>query len=50
MKNRVARVLKRDNFSSAEMTVITALAGSISSFISNPIWVLNTRLAIQKKQ
>ena len=46
LKNRVARVLKRDNFSSAEMTVITALAGSISSFISNPIWVLNTRLAI----
>ena len=46
LKNKVARILKRDNFTSVEMTVITALAGSISSFFSNPIWVLNTRLAI----
>lgn len=32
------------------MTIITALAGSISSIFSNPIWMINTRLAIQKKQ
>ena len=30
------------------MTAVTTLAGSISSVFSNPIWMLNTRMAIQK--
>jgi hypothetical protein len=50
LKTKVAGILKRDNFSSIEMTAITALSGSISSIFSNPIWMINTRLAIQKKQ
>lgn len=50
LKNKFALHLKRTNFSSLEMTLITALAGSMSSVFANPIWMLNTRLAIQKKE
>ena len=32
------------------MTFITAIAGSISTIFSNPIWMLNTRLAINKEK
>jgi len=46
LKNLFARRLKRDKFSNVEMTVITAIAGTISSIFSNPIWFINTRLAV----
>ena len=29
--------------------MITALAGAISSILTNPLWMINTRLAISKK-
>ena len=45
-KNMFAAYLKRSKFNNFELTVITALAGSISSIFSNPIWMLNTRLTI----
>ena len=46
LKNAFARRLKRDKFSNVEMTVITAIAGTLSSIFSNPIWFINTRLSI----
>lgn len=46
LKNKFSSILKRDKFTNLEMTIITALAGSMSSMFSNPIWMLNTRLAI----
>ena len=48
LKNQFSRLLNRATFNSKEIMVITALAGSMSSIFSNPIWMLNTRLAIQK--
>lgn len=50
LKNKFAQFLGRSSFSNREMTLITAIAGSMSSVFSNPIWMLNTRLAIQKKE
>ena len=43
-------IVKRTQFSNGEITVITALAGVMSSICSNPIWMMNTRLAIKKKE
>ena len=49
LKNKFSLYLKRSKFSNREMMVITAMAGSIGSIFSNPIWMLNTRLVISKK-
>jgi hypothetical protein len=49
LKNIFANMLKRNKFNNKEMTLITAIAGSIASVFANPIWMLNTRLTIQKK-
>ena len=48
LKNQVSRMLKRETFSNVEVTMITAIAGCISSICSNPIWFLNTRMTLQK--
>ena len=50
LKNKFTLFLKRDKFTSAEITIITALAGSISSIFANPIWMLNTRLINMRKE
>ena len=50
LKNYFALMLKKNQLSSIEMTAVTTLAGSISSVFSNPIWMLNTRMAIQKSK
>jgi adenine nucleotide transporter 17 len=31
------------------MSLITAIAGAVSSLLTNPIWMINTRLSISKK-
>lgn len=49
LKNKFSLILKRDKFKSGELMLITALAGSIGSIFSNPIWMLNTRLVTLKK-
>ena len=49
LKNKFSLYLKRSKFSNREMMLITALAGSIGSIFSNPIWMLNTRLVTSKK-
>jgi len=46
LKNIFANMLKRTKFNNSEMTLITAIAGSIASVFANPIWMLNTRLTI----
>jgi adenine nucleotide transporter 17 len=48
LKNFFSLLLKKAQLSSVEITAVTSLAGSISSIFSNPIWMLNTRLAVQK--
>lgn len=48
LKNYFSMLLKKTQLSSIEMTAVTTLAGSISSVMSNPIWMINTRMAIQK--
>lgn len=48
LKNLVSRMVKRDKFTSTEMVVITGIAGALSSVMANPIWVINTRMAIDK--
>jgi hypothetical protein len=50
LKNRIAIIVGRQNFSNGEITIITGLAGVMSSIFSNPIWMMNTRLAIVKKE
>ena len=38
-----------EKFTNSQIMVITAIAGCISSLATNPIWMLNTRVAIRKK-
>ena len=49
LKNQLIRYTKREKFTNLEIMGVTALAGSASSIGSSPFWVLNTRMAIQKK-
>ena len=49
LKNKFSLYVKRSKFSNREMMAITALAGSIGSVFSNPIWMLNTRLVTTKQ-
>lgn len=32
------------------MTLITAIAGTFSSFLANPVWMINARMTIRKKE
>jgi len=49
-KSIFSHFLKTDRFTSTHIMLMTAAAGVISSLVSNPIWMLNTRLAIRKKE
>ena len=49
-KNQMTKITGRKSFSNVEMTIITAGAGVLSSVFSNPIWMVNTRLSILKKE
>ena len=42
-------VLGRQKFTNVEIMLITALAGSASSLATSPFWVVNTRMAIERK-
>lgn len=48
LKNKLAFHLGHNNFSQGQMIILTAIAGILSSAISNPIWMVNTRLSTQK--
>ena len=50
-KNKLAMMRGGDTrFSSIDLTAITAASGIISSVCSNPIWMINTRMAIAKEK
>ena len=50
LKNRFTLLTGRSTFSKIEMTIITAIAGTFSSFFANPIWMINARMTIRKKE
>lgn len=48
LKNTYYHVLKKSTLSDLDITIITALSGVINSMITNPIWFVNTRMALAK--
>ena len=50
LKNKFTLMTGRKNFTKIEMTLITAIAGTFSSFLANPIWMINARMTVRKKE
>ena len=50
LKNKFFMMTGRKDISKIEMTIITAISGTLSSVIANPVWMINARMAINKKQ
>jgi hypothetical protein len=48
LKNFFYNVLKRKELSDFDVSLITLISGVINSFLTNPIWFINTRMAISK--
>ena len=46
LKNKLSSIVKRTEFNNYEITLVTALAGSMASIFANPMWMLNTRMSI----
>ena len=49
LKNKFTLHTGRRNFTKVEMTIITAISGTLSSFLANPIWMINARMTVRKK-
>jgi len=49
LKNKFFMMTGRKEISKIEMTIITAISGTLSSVIANPVWMINARMAINKK-
>lgn len=47
-KNFFYQVLKRKELSDLDITIITFISGAINSFLTSPIWFINTRMATGK--
>ncbi len=43
-KNLFYRILKRNELTELDTAVITLLSGCINAFLTNPIWLVNTRM------
>ena len=50
LKNKFSLYSGRKNFTKGEITIITMISGTLSSFLGNPIWMLNTRMIDKKKE
>lgn len=50
LKNKFSLYTGRKSFTKGEVAVITAISGTLSSFLGNPIWMLNTRMINKKKE
>lgn len=48
-KNFFYEYLGRKELSELDITAITAISGVLNSILNNPIWFLNTRMAISDK-
>ena len=49
-KNFYYHVLKRKALSDLDITLITLASGVINSVLTNPIWFINTRMALAKER
>eukprot|EP00347_Sterkiella_histriomuscorum_P012920 403366715 len=47
-KNFYKIVLKRQDLSDLDITIITTIAGTLNSVVTSPIWFLNARMAVSK--
>lgn len=50
LKNIFYHSLKRTELTDIDITVITMAAGCLNSFVTNPIWFVNTRMSISKEK
>lgn len=50
LKNKFTLFTGRKTFTKIEMTIITAISGTLSSFLANPIWMINARMTVRKKE
>ena len=50
LKNKFSLYTGRKNFTRGEVAIITMISGTFSSFLGNPIWMLNTRMIEKKKE
>lgn len=48
LKNLFKYITGRNSFSNLDITIITFFSGVINSLLTNPIWFLNTRMALAK--
>ena len=49
LKNFWYRVLGREELGDLDISLITFLSGMINAFLTNPIWLLNTRMSLAPK-
>lgn len=50
LKNKFTLYTGRRTFTKIELTIITAISGTLSSFLANPIWMINARMTVRKKE
>ena len=43
LKNKFSLYTGRKSFTKGEVAIITMISGTLSSFLGNPIWMLNTK-------
>jgi adenine nucleotide transporter 17 len=47
-KNVYYKILKRKELSDFDISIITLLSGTINTFLTNPIWLINTQMSLSK--